>query len=198
MGDVALERQQTFDFGSVIMSSTHTAAVEKGQRNDFGLSQNSRTEARRDALIRDAFLRIVSAFKRRPGSAWNRAADGTETRWNKLMNPIRAAIDDAVREGNPIKIVKTVEASDEFFDALKADIHSRVPSGEEESIIALAIREAEASSKAKVETLRLVAHPSPTEAEHALEPLAREESTLVRLIDRCQRFARQSPVRVLG
>lgn len=154
-------------------------------------------DQRCDALIREAFLRIVSAFKRRPGSAWNRAADGTEARWNKLMNPIRSAVDETVREGNPIKIVKTLEACDEFFDALKADIHAHVPNGEEESIIALAIREAEASSEAKVETLRLVAHPSPSEASRAIEPLAREESTLVRLIERCQRFARQSPVRAM-
>lgn len=179
------------------MGSTHVASVQQSQRNSVGFSRTSRTERRADSLIRDAFLRIVSSFKRRPGSAWNRAADGTETRWNKLMNPIRAAVDEAVREGNPTKIAKTVEASDEFFDTLKADIHAHVPSREEETIIALAIREAEASSEAKVETLRLVAHPSPSEAERALRPLAHEKSTLVRLINRCQHVARQSPMRVV-
>lgn len=175
------------------MGSTHAAHVHKSQRNTCAFSRISRS----DALIRDAFLRIVSAFKRRPGSAWNRAADGTETRWMKLMNPIRAAVDDAVREGNPVKIAKTLEASDEFFDTLKADVHARVPSREEETIVAIAIREAAAGSEAKVETLRLVAHPSPAEAERALAPLAHEESALVQLIGRCQRFARQSPVRSL-
>jgi hypothetical protein len=139
----------------------------------------------------------VSAFKRRPGSAWNRAADGTESRWNKLMNPIRAAVDDVVNEGNPTKIVKTLEATDEFFDALKADIHARVPSGEEESVVAAAIREAEANGEAKVETMRLVAYPSPAEAERALGSLTHEKSALVQLIDLCQRKARQSQMQVL-
>jgi hypothetical protein len=176
------------------MASTHVASIHKSQRNRIGYSLSPRTERRCDALIRDAFLRIVSAFKRRPGSAWNRAADGTETRWNKLMNPIRSAVDDAVREGNPIKVVKTLEASDEFFDALKADIHARVPNSEEESVVALAIREAETSGEAKVETMRLVAHPSPSEAERAIEPLTHEKSALVHLIDVCQRTARQVQV----
>jgi hypothetical protein len=113
------------------------------------------------------------------------------------MNPIRAAVDDAVSEGNPVKIEQTLEASDEFFDALKADIHARVPNREEESVVALAIREVEASGKAKVETMRLVAHPSPAEAERAIEPLAHEKSALVLLIDVCQRTARQSHIQVI-
>lgn len=179
------------------MRSTHVVAAHEIQRNSVALSRNSQIEQRSDSLIRDAFLRIVAAFKRRPGSAWNRAADGTERRWLKLLKPIRAAVDDAVREGDQAKIEKTVEASDEFFDALKADIHARVPNCKEESVLALAIREAEAAGEAKVETMRLVAHPSPAEAERAIEPLAHEKSALVQLIGVCQRAARQSHMQVL-
>lgn len=179
------------------MPLTNAPTSQSFQRTAPALSQDLRELRRRDNLIRDSFVDIVKGFKTRPDpvSPWNRAADGTQMPAGRTINAIRSAI-IAARRDNPELAYQTVEAACVFCDALKADFTSLIPSDEACSVIALALLETECAVSAKVEEMRLVASPTPIEAERAIRPLLKEASSLVRLINGIQRLARQPQMRM--
>lgn len=179
------------------MSATNAVNTQTFQRTAVDPSQDLRELRRRDNLIRDSFVNIVSGFERRPDpvSPWNRAADRTQMPGGRMIGAIRSAI-LAARDRNPELAYQTVEAACAFCDALKADFTSLIPSDEACSVIALALLETECAVTAKVEEMRLVASPTPIEAERAIRPLLKEESALVRLISGIQRLARQPQMRM--
>jgi hypothetical protein len=172
----------------VSMTAQNAQGTTRVQRIQPDFSQGLRELRRRDSLLRTAFLRIIAGFECRPSprSPWDRAADGTQAPWGKLVVAIRGAILSARQrgEGNPIKILNNVSKR-----AMNSSTRSRPTSfapfqkAEEFSLVAACDSEAEASSEGKVE--RCAWWPTRHRLKpSARSPLAREESTLVRLIDR--------------
>lgn len=179
------------------MTARLTNPRQESNRNTRFGSFDVREEHRRDVLLRAAWMKIVAAFACRPSprGPWDETATGDATPWRYIVAPCRNAIATALCQGNDRLVEQTIEAACAFCDALKADFRSMLPEREEESVVTLALLETEYSGVATVEAMRLVAHPSPIEAERAIEPLLREESALTRLLNRCQRLAREPQMR---
>ena len=165
------------------------------QRNQPDFSQSLRELRRRDSLLRTAFLRIIAGFDCRPSprSPWDRAADGTQAPWGRLVLAIRGAILSAKQRNDDELLRSTVEAACAFCDELKADFASLLQKTEELSLIQLAIQEAEVEGAAREAEVRLVAHPSPIEAERAISPIEQELHNLGALLDECRIAARSTP-----
>lgn len=180
------------------MTPTNVTPLHNRQRNPLDFSLSPAEERRRDSILRSFWVRIVEGFPCRPEprSAWDRAADQTEARWKKLLTPIRAAVASAVFNGDDDLTNQTLENADAFFDACKADVRSLVPPKEEESLTALALLETECAGEKSVEEMRLVSHASPTEAERAIGIISKDMSSMARLLDWCQRQARQPSMRI--
>lgn len=180
------------------MTATNVTPISPRQRNPLDFSLLPAEEARRDGLIRERWCAIVDGFACRPAPrrVWDRAADGTEARWKKLLDPMRLAVVTAVYIGDQRLIEQTMEGVRDFLRAIEADVASFIPPREEESVTTLALLETEECGKAKVEEARLLAHPSPIEATRAISPLLKEESALARLLSGVQRLARQPQMRI--
>lgn len=178
-------------------NATQSAAIQRNVR-DFSLSFEE--ESRRDGILRTAYVRIGDAFqgsRPEPRRPWDRAADGTETRWKKLLVPIRMAVASAVVNCDQQQLDKVLEAADAFFDECKADYRSIVPSREEESITQVALDETHYEGEAnKVEAL-LLTSPTPTNADRAVIPLTRQYERLGKLIRGCRRAARSATAKVV-
>src|SRR4051812_13703356 len=125
------------------------------QRNPLDFSLNPRDEARRDAILRQAWLKIVEGFACRPSprSAWDHAADGSEARWKKILEPMRSAIASAVFIGNERLIGETLEGCRDFLRAIEADLSSLIPPKEESSIESLALDESESAGETQTEEI---------------------------------------------
>lgn len=177
---------------------TNATPISKIQRNPLEFSLTLAEEQRRDALLRGPWMRIVAGFDCRPSprSAWDRAADGTERRWKKIVDPMRQAVSAAVISKDQELIDQTMEGVREFLRAVEADIASFIPPRQEESVTTLALFETECAGKAAVEAVRVVAHPTPIEAERAIEVLAQEQNAVARFLAWCQRAARQPSMRL--
>lgn len=175
------------------MPNTNAAFERDVQRITREFSLTPAEERRRDAILRIAYARIVDAFPCRPQprSCWDRNADGTEARWNRVLSPIRMAIAAAVVMGDQQRIDRTLEASDAFFEECKADIRSLIPKREEESVAALALAETHAEGSANEAEIQLVRDPSPIAAERAIPALARHADRLNALVGSLRRYARQ-------
>lgn len=154
---------------------------------------------RHDSLLRAAYVRIGDAFGKsrpEPRAPWDRAADGTESRWNRLLPPIRMAVASAVVSGDQDTLNKVLEAADAFFDECKADYRALVPSREEEGITQIALDETHAEGEAnKVEAL-LLSSPTSTNADRAIIPLTRQYERLGALIRKCRRATRTATPQV--
>jgi hypothetical protein len=109
---------------------------------------------------------------------------------------MRSAIASAVFIGNERLLNETLEGCRDFLRAIEADLFSLIPATEELSVEALAVDESESAGETQTEEIRLVKNPTPTEAERALQIFAHEESALVRLINWCNRAARQPSMRI--
>jgi hypothetical protein len=179
----------------VSMTAQNAQGTTRVQRIQPDFSQGLRELRRRDSLLRTAFLRIIAGFECRPSprSPWDRAADGTQAPWGKLVVAIRGAILSARQRGDVELVRTTVEAACAFCDELKADFASLLQKAEEFSLVQLAILEAETEGAAREAEVRLVAHPSPTEAERAITPIEQELLNLGALLDECRIAARSTP-----
>lgn len=175
------------------MSSTNRTPSAKGNRNILDFSD----ERRRDGLLRQSWNAITSGFKSKPEpkATWYETASGDVTPWRLVVNPIRAAIVQAVATGDKQLIETTLEGARAFCRELEADFASLVPSESEESILALALSETRHQGPADEATMALASSATcPTAAERAIAPLTAHLSSLVRLVDHCRRAARQPQV----
>lgn len=180
------------------MPTTNARSASLRQRNPLEFSLSLAERQRRDALLRGPWMQIVGGFDCRPSprSAWDRAADGTERRWNKIVDPMRQAVATAVVMGDQELIDQTMEAVRGFLRAIEADIASFIPPRQEESVTELALLETECAGESSVEAVRIVAHPSPVEAERAIQVLSKQQDVVARFIAWCQRAARQPSMRM--
>jgi hypothetical protein len=140
-------------------------------------------------------MKIIAAFDCRPEprSTWDETATGDATPWRTLLfvPVIRKAILAAVATGDQNKIDATLEGALAFCEELKADYLSLVPSHTDISLVSLALLETHHEGPANEAEISLVQNPCPTEAERAIGPLSRQCASLVSLIERCRREARQ-------
>lgn len=153
-------------------------------------------EHRRDGLLRSAWLKITESFpaKPHPKSAWYETSTGDYTPWKRTIDPIRAAIVQAVQSGDKQLIGQTLQGALAFCEELQADFASLVPAPLEESIVQVALEETHLEGPANQVTLSLASNPTRTEAERAIGPLSAHLSSLVQLVDRCRRMAREPQV----
>lgn len=174
------------------MPSTQHPLVQKGKRNALNFSD----EKRRDSLLRLSWNQIVAGFKSKPEpkSTWYETATGDVTPWRLVVNPIRAAIQQAIESGDKQLIEETLHGARAFCHELEADFVSLVPNETDLSVIQIALEETKAEGPANEAEMALVhdASLSPVEAERAIGPLSRQLSALAQLVNLLRITARKS------
>lgn len=175
------------------MPSRNSQSTTRGKRSLLDFSD----EKRRDTLLRTAWNQIVSGFKSKPEpkSTWYETASGDVTPWRLVVNPIRAAIIQAVESGDKELIDATLQGARAFCHELEADFYSLVPSEAEQSVIQIALEETGNEGPANEVEMALVQSPSPTAAERAIGPLTHQLASLVQLVNACRRLARETQPR---
>lgn len=96
----------------------------------------------RDSRLRGAWLGICSPFHSRPDPrrAWDAAArkDDPYLPWDRVQSPVRSALRAAAKTENQAVIDAVSRKVEEFYDALKADAFSVLPSADPRSVLQFA------------------------------------------------------------